>query len=163
VRHARWRARTPAARRPRAPGRGLRQPLTRHLRRPQAYEPKEVIDHRQREVHRRRRPPPLQLQEPLEVPDRVVPCERVGKRIARGRIGAEPRDEAHDLPRVTPGGCAPTTAGARARPDSARPARVARPPPTRPPGSNGTGTYAKPPVRVRVAVAGCRRRGRGAG
>ena len=35
---------------------------------------------------------------PLEVPDRVIPCERISQSItAPGRIGAEPLDEPRDL------------------------------------------------------------------
>ena len=71
------------------PRRGLRQPLARHLRRPKPDGPQEVIDGRQREVHRRRRPPPLKLQMPLEVPDSVVPHERIGQRIP-SRAGSAP-------------------------------------------------------------------------
>jgi hypothetical protein len=83
------------------PRRGLRQSLARHLRRPKPDEPQEMIDRRQRQVHRRRRPSPLQLQMPLEIPDRVIPRERVGQRVAvPGRIGAEPLDEPGDLPGV---------------------------------------------------------------
>ena len=61
-----------------------------------------MIDRRQRQVHRRRRPPPLQLQMPLEIPDRVIPREHISQRItAPGRIGGEPLDEPGDLPGVS--------------------------------------------------------------
>jgi hypothetical protein len=40
---------------------------------------------------------------PLDIPDRVIPRERIGQRVAvPGRVGGEPLDEPRDLSRILP-------------------------------------------------------------
>jgi hypothetical protein len=68
----------------------LRQRLARHDRRPQAEEAVEVIDRRQREVHRRRLPTLLDLQVALEVPRGMIARSRLDERRGRLRPTGQP-------------------------------------------------------------------------
>ena len=70
--------------------RRLRQRLALEVRGPQAEKPVEVIDRRERQVHRRRLPTTIDLQMPLEVPRRVIAPPRVADRERRLGSSGQP-------------------------------------------------------------------------
>jgi hypothetical protein len=80
--------------------RRLRERLALHARRPEPEKPVEVIDRREREVHRRGLPAPLALQPPLEVSGGVVARPRILERRLAARPLAQPRAIRRDMLRV---------------------------------------------------------------
>jgi hypothetical protein len=83
-----------------ARGARLRECLALDVRRPETEKAVEVVDRRQREIHRRGLPAPLCLQPALEVTGGVVACPRIDQRNLAAGPTAQPPAIRGDVLRV---------------------------------------------------------------